>query len=206
MRQMSSPASVARPAVTHAGEGVLRQPLYWVWVLVALTVCYIVNVMDRSQILAASLQAIKKEFGATDFQLGMLSGIPFALFYSILGIPIAALADRWNRVSVLALSVGLWSGMTALLRHGGELSDALRRARRDRLSGRRAGARRRTRSFPTTFPRAGVAPRSRSTRWPSRLAPRSAPSWADGATRISAGGTPSSSSGCRACCWPWRCG
>jgi MFS family permease len=114
MRQMSSPASVARPAVTHAGEGVLRQPLYWVWVLVALTVCYIVNVMDRSQILAASLQAIKKEFGATDFQLGMLSGIPFALFYSILGIPIAALADRWNRVSVLALSVGLWSGMTAL--------------------------------------------------------------------------------------------
>ena len=63
----------------------------------ALTLCYVVNVMDRSQILAASLQAIKKEFGATDFQLGMLSGIPFALFYSFLGIPIAALADRWSR-------------------------------------------------------------------------------------------------------------
>src|SRR6185503_5783212 len=110
-----STPSLARPAaVTHTGEGVLGQPLYWSWVLVALTICYIVNVMDRSQILAASLQAIKKEFGATDFQLGMLSGIPFALFYSFLGIPIAALADRWNRVNVLALAVAMWSGMTAL--------------------------------------------------------------------------------------------
>lgn len=111
---MSTP-SLARPvAATHTGEGVLAQPLYWIWVLIALTICYVVNVMDRSQILAASLQAIKKEFGATDFQLGMLSGIPFALFYSFLGIPIAALADRWHRVNVLALSVALWSGMTAL--------------------------------------------------------------------------------------------
>ena len=109
---MSTP-SIARPA-THAGEGVLGRPLYWTWVLFALTICYIVNVMDRSQILAASLQAIKKEFGATDFQLGMLSGIPFALFYSFLGIPIAALADRWHRVNVLALAVATWSGMTAL--------------------------------------------------------------------------------------------
>ena len=56
-----------------------------------LTLCYVVNVVDRSQVLAASVQAIKKEFGATDFQLGMLSGLPFALFYSLLGIPIAAL-------------------------------------------------------------------------------------------------------------------
>ena len=59
MRHMSTPASVARPAVvTHAGEGVLGKPLYWVWVLVALTICYIVNVMDRSQILALKEQGI----------------------------------------------------------------------------------------------------------------------------------------------------
>src|SRR6187401_2654283 len=84
------------------------------YVLFALTLCYVLNVMDRSQILAASLQAIKRDFGATDFQLGLLSGIPFALFYSILGIPIAALADRWSRMNVLALAVATWSGMTAL--------------------------------------------------------------------------------------------
>ena len=111
---MSTPASVASPVVTHRGEGILGKPWYWCYVLLALTICYVVNVMDRSQILAASLQAIKTEFGATDFQLGLLSGIPFALFYSFLGIPIAALADRWSRMNVLALAVATWSGMTAL--------------------------------------------------------------------------------------------
>ena len=113
---VSTPASVPRAAEadSHTGEGILGQPWYWNYVLVALTICYIVNVMDRSQILAASIQSIKQEFGATDFQLGLLSGIPFALFYSCLGIPIAALADRWSRTNVLALAVALWSGMTAL--------------------------------------------------------------------------------------------
>ena len=79
-----------------------------------LTLCYVVNVVDRSQILAASVQAIKKEFGATDFQLGLLSGMPFALFYSLMGIPIAAWADRSSRRNVLVLAVGTWSAMTAL--------------------------------------------------------------------------------------------
>jgi len=109
---VSTPVTAPPPA--HTGEGLLGKPWYWNYVLVALTICYVVNVMDRSQILAASIQAIKKEFGATDFQLGLLSGIPFALFYSFLGIPIAALADRWSRMNVLALAVAMWSGMTAL--------------------------------------------------------------------------------------------
>jgi len=87
---------------------------YGYYVLGALTICYIVNVMDRSQILAASVQAIKKEFGASDFQMGMLSGLPFAVFYSLMGIPIAAWADRSSRRNVLALAVATWSGMTAL--------------------------------------------------------------------------------------------
>jgi MFS family permease len=111
---VATPISAPRPAAVHAGEGLLAKPWYWSYVLLALTICYIVNVMDRSQILAASLQAIKAEFGASDFQLGLLSGIPFALFYSFLGIPIAALADRWSRMNVLALAVATWSGMTAL--------------------------------------------------------------------------------------------
>jgi MFS family permease len=111
---VSTPAAAPTPAPIHAGDGILAKPWYWHYVLGALTVCYIVNVMDRSQILAASIQAIKKEFGASDFQLGLLSGIPFALFYSFLGIPIAALADRWSRMNVLALAVATWSGMTAL--------------------------------------------------------------------------------------------
>jgi MFS family permease len=83
-------------------------------VLGALTVCYVINTMDRTQILAASLQAIKKEFGASDFQMGVLTGIPFAFFYAFMGIPIAAWADRSSRRNVLALAVATWSAMTAI--------------------------------------------------------------------------------------------
>jgi MFS family permease len=84
------------------------------YVLGALTVCYVINTMDRTQILAASLQAIKKEFGASDFQMGVLTGIPFAFFYAFMGIPIAAWADRSSRRNVLALAVATWSAMTAI--------------------------------------------------------------------------------------------
>ena len=54
-------------------SALLSKPGYWYYVLGVLTLCYVANVIDRSQVLAASLQAIKSEFGASDFQLGMLS-------------------------------------------------------------------------------------------------------------------------------------
>jgi len=82
------------------------------YVLALLTLCYVANVVDRSQVLAASLQAIKREFNATDAQLGILSGLPFAIFYSFLGIPLAAWADRSSRRNVLAWSCALWSFAT----------------------------------------------------------------------------------------------
>ncbi len=102
------------PAVAPRQAALLSKPSYWYYVLTLLTLCYVANVMDRSTILAASLQAIKREFGASDFQMGALTGLPFAIFYSFLGIPIAALADRTSRRNVLAISVALWSGTTAL--------------------------------------------------------------------------------------------
>ncbi len=74
---------------------------------------YVVNVVDRSPVLGVSLQAIKLDFRASDTQLGLLSGIAFAVFYSVLGIPIAALADRSSRRNVLAASVAVWCAMTA---------------------------------------------------------------------------------------------
>ena len=76
--------------VKTASPELLSRTWYTYYVLALLTVCYVANTVDRSQVLAASLQAIKREFNATDAQLGMLSGLPFALFYSFLGIPIAA--------------------------------------------------------------------------------------------------------------------
>jgi MFS family permease len=92
----------------------LTRTWYANYVLILLTVGYVINTMDRSQILAASLQAIKKEFAASDTQMGILTGLPFAVFYSVMGIPIAAWADRSSRRMVLALAVGSWSAMTGI--------------------------------------------------------------------------------------------
>jgi MFS family permease len=66
------------------------------------------------QIISVLLESIRKEFGASDTQLGLLSGIAFALFYGTLGIPIAWLADRANRRNIIVAALGLWSAMTAV--------------------------------------------------------------------------------------------
>ena len=107
-------ADVTNSESRAASPELLSRTWYWYYVLALLTVCYIANVVDRSQVLAASLQAIKKEFNATDAQLGILSGLPFAIFYSFLGIPIAAWADRSSRRNVLAWSCALWSAATGV--------------------------------------------------------------------------------------------
>ena len=73
---------------------------------------YVVNFIDRS-ILSILLEPIKNELLLTDTQLGLLGGLAFAMFYATLGIPIASLADRWSRTKVLAISMIIWSAMTA---------------------------------------------------------------------------------------------
>jgi len=107
------PVTEARvPSTEYSVPTLLSRQWYWYYVLGLLTLCYVANVADRSQVLAASLQAIKREFNATDAQLGILSGLPFAIFYSFLGIPLAAWADRSSRRNVLAWSCALWSAAT----------------------------------------------------------------------------------------------
>lgn len=83
------------------------------YALVVLAVVYMFNFVDR-QILSILLPAIRDEFQVGDTVLGLLTGTAFALFYVILGIPIARLADRVNRRNLIALAVAVWSGMTAL--------------------------------------------------------------------------------------------
>ena len=60
------------------------------------------------------LPAIRAEFQVSDSMLGLLAGTAFALFYVTLGIPVALIADRWNRRNLIAWAVAIWSGMTAL--------------------------------------------------------------------------------------------
>jgi MFS family permease len=81
--------------------------------LTLLTLVYFFSYMDR-QILAILLELIKHDLKLTDGQLGVLSGLAFAVFYAVLGIPVARLADRTNRRNIIALALATWSAMTAL--------------------------------------------------------------------------------------------
>ena len=83
------------------------------FVLVMLTIVYTFNFIDR-QILVILQEPIKAELGLSDAQLGLLTGFSFALVYVCAGIPIAWLADRSNRRNIVAASLAVWSGMTAL--------------------------------------------------------------------------------------------
>ncbi len=83
------------------------------YALAILAIVYMFNFIDR-QILAILLPSIKEEFQVGDAVLGLLAGTAFALFYVVLGVPIARLADRTNRRNLIALAVAVWSGMTAL--------------------------------------------------------------------------------------------
>ena len=83
------------------------------YTLGVLVVVYTFNFIDR-QILSILIQPIKIDLGVSDFQMGLLSGTAFAIFYATLGMPLALVADRWNRRNLIGLSLAVWSGMTAL--------------------------------------------------------------------------------------------
>ncbi len=78
-----------------------------------LTFIYTANYVDR-QIVAILLESIKLDMGLSDTQLGLLSGLAFAIFYATLGIPIAYLADRVSRKKIIILSLSLFSVMTII--------------------------------------------------------------------------------------------
>jgi MFS family permease len=86
---------------------------YTHYVLGVLVTVYVFNFIDR-QILAILAPSIKADLLLSDTQIGALSGVAFGIFYATLGIPIARLADRYSRVNVIAISLSIWSLMTAL--------------------------------------------------------------------------------------------
>lgn len=83
------------------------------YVLFILTGVYAFNFIDR-QILVILAEPIKADLGLTDGQLGLLTGLAFAFFYVILGIPIARYADKANRKNIVTVALAVWSAMTAL--------------------------------------------------------------------------------------------
>jgi MFS family permease len=77
-----------------------------------LTIIYTLNYFDRN-IFSIVLESIKTDLQLTDTQLGLVGGVAFVMFYSIMGIPIAWLADRYNRRNIIAIGLAFWSMMTA---------------------------------------------------------------------------------------------
>lgn len=86
---------------------------YKVYIVVLLLLVTVCNYLDRI-VLGVLQEPIKRELALTDWQLGLLSGPAFALFYSVAGIPVARLAERINRAGLLATVIAIWSAMTAL--------------------------------------------------------------------------------------------
>ncbi|MEM7329417.1 MAG: MFS transporter [Pseudomonadota bacterium] len=86
---------------------------YRSYVLLSLTLVYTFNFIDRILISVVAVPIIN-EFGLTQFQFGLLAGIGFALFYTLLGIPIATLSERVSRKIIISACVVLWSFATIL--------------------------------------------------------------------------------------------
>ena len=90
-----------------------ESPRYRMLVLAMLVLVYTFNFIDR-QIVGILAVPIKADLGLTDTQLGLMGGLAFALFYTLLGIPIAMLADRSNRTAIMTVALVFWSAMTAV--------------------------------------------------------------------------------------------
>lgn len=84
-----------------------------VWALVALFLLNTMNYVDRL-LFGVAQELIKKDLALTDFQLGLLGGPAFAVLYIISAFPIARLAERGNRVTIITVSFAAWSAMTAM--------------------------------------------------------------------------------------------
>lgn len=104
-------AEAASPSAERAWQ-LFSSRQRWTMLAVLFLVSTVSHV-DR-QIMTVAIEPIKAEFHATDTQMGLLTGLAFALFYATLGLPIARWADRGNRKLIITISITFWSLMTAL--------------------------------------------------------------------------------------------
>lgn len=100
-------------AHTESGQRDHTSSGYAWYVVVVLMTAYTLSFIDR-QILSLLVQPIKMELQVSDTQIGLLQGLAFALFYTVLGLPMGWIVDRFNRRNLIVVGVALWSVMTAL--------------------------------------------------------------------------------------------
>jgi MFS family permease len=110
---MDAPAAKAQ--LLSTGDVTTRATRSWtaLYVLLLLAAINVFSYVDRAA-LSLVLPAVKKDLDLSDTALGLISGLPFALCYSVCSIPAAWLADRWSRRNLMSLGLAFWSAMTAL--------------------------------------------------------------------------------------------
>lgn len=89
-----------------------RRYTYEWYVVVVCMLAYVFSFVDR-QVLALMIEPIKKDLHLTDTQFSLLQGFAFSLFYAVMGMPLAYLADRFARPRIIATGIALWSLATA---------------------------------------------------------------------------------------------
>jgi predicted MFS family arabinose efflux permease len=97
-----------------AGQQEEQRPGAYAWyVVVVLMLCYVLSMIDR-KFPFILVESIKADLKLSDTQIGLLTGIMFAAVYSILAIPVASLADRLSRKTIIGGAIFVWSGLTAM--------------------------------------------------------------------------------------------
>src|ERR1017187_2103071 len=86
---------------------------YRAWMLLILMFMNVLNLADR-QGLAAVAPTLKRDLHLSDTELGVIQGLGFAIFYTLLGLPIARLAERRSRARIIAISIAIFSSFGAL--------------------------------------------------------------------------------------------
>lgn len=100
--------------VGDAAEGAATRAGLRAWITLALlSLAFFLSLLDR-QILTVLVGPIKQDLGISDTQFGLLQGLAFAVFYVLFAVPVAAIADRWNRTAVVAGGLFLWSVSTSV--------------------------------------------------------------------------------------------
>lgn len=108
----SSPATAEEPASRRAAEAPWPKPAYAWYVVGVLMLAYTNSFIDR-QILSLLIEPIRRDLDISDTQVSLLAGIAFTIFYTVMGVPIARLADQYNRRRIIAFGLAFWSLMTA---------------------------------------------------------------------------------------------
>ena len=99
----------------RAPAGSATEPgLKYAWYVVfVLMICLTLSFIDR-QILGLLVDPIKRDLGVSDTRIGVLQGLAFALFYTLMGLPVGWMVDRYSRRAIIVAGVVFWSVMTAL--------------------------------------------------------------------------------------------